>query len=186
MSATEHQPIFERLTRLLDPLDPAELHGLLCGLLCADPNLSRAQWLAHAGDDLIEDLEVSEETQTVLLKLFDYGSAQLSDPDGAVTPLLPDDETPLRQRTRAMGLWCQGFLYGLGLGETARRGRLSPESREFLRDATEIAQVGFDTEEADESDETAYAEVVEYLRVGLLLIQQDLGFPSASAKSHLH
>ncbi|MCK7574752.1 MAG: hypothetical protein MZV65_01855 [Chromatiales bacterium] len=30
-------PYLERLTRLLDPLDPAELHGLLCGLLCADP-----------------------------------------------------------------------------------------------------------------------------------------------------
>lgn len=186
MSATDHQPIFERLSRLLDPLDPAELHGLLCGLLCADPDLGRERWLAHARDDLVEDLDVSDDTQTVLLKLFDYGAAQLNDPDGAVAPLLPDDETPLRQRTEALGLWCQGFLYGLGLGEPGRRGRLSPESQEFLRDATEIAQVGFDADESDETDEIAYAEVVEYLRVGLLLIQHDLRLVGSSLKQHLH
>ena len=185
MSATDHQPIFERLTRLLDPLDPAELHGLLCGLLCADPNLSHERWLAHASGDLLDDLDLAEDTQTVLLKLFDYGAAQLNDPDGAATPLLPDDETPLQRRAQALGAWCQGFLYGLGLGESGRRGRLSPESQEFLRDATEIAQVGFDADEADEADEIAYAEVVEYLRVGLLLIQQDLRF-AAPAKPHLH
>ncbi|MBL8259459.1 MAG: UPF0149 family protein [Candidatus Competibacteraceae bacterium] len=185
MSATDHQPIFERLTRLLDPLDPAELHGLLCGLLCADPGLSHEQWLAHASEDLIEDLDLPEATRSVLLKLFDYGEAQLKDPDGAATPLLPDDETPLQQRTRALAVWCQGFLYGLGLGETSERGRFSPESQEFLRDATEIARVGFDADEADEADEIAYAEVVEYLRVGLLLIQQDLRF-AAPAKPYLH
>ncbi|MBL8250422.1 MAG: UPF0149 family protein [Candidatus Competibacter sp.] len=186
MPAADHPPIFERLTRLLDPLDPAEVHGLLCGLLCADPDLGREQWLARAGDDLIEDLDLSDDARTLLLELFDYVAAQLNDPDGAVTPLLPDDETPLRQRTEALGAWCQGFLYGLGLGEPGRRGHLSPESREFLRDAAEIARVGFDADEADEADEIAYVEVVEYLRVGLLLIQHDLRLPGASFKQHLH
>jgi hypothetical protein len=55
-----------------------------------------------------------------------------------------------------------------------RRGVLSGESREFLRDVAEIAQAGFNTDRAGEADETAYAEVVEYLRVGLLMIQRDI------------
>ena len=186
MSATNHQPIFERLIRLLDPLDPAEVHGLLCGLLCADRELSREQWLLHASELAEDDVELTEPARDVLLKLFEYGSAQLSgDPDWSVTPLLPDDDTPLSRRARALGAWCQGLLYGLGLGQAAERGELSPESQEFLRDATDIARVGFETDNASEADETAYAEVVEYLRVGLLLVQQDL-YRSAQRHSRLH
>ena len=99
--------------------------------------------------------------------------------------MLPDDDTPLYQRTQALGTWCQGLLYGLGLGRAAERGELSPESQEFLRDATDIARVGFETDNASEADETAYAEVVEYLRVGLLLVQQDL-HRSAPRHGRLH
>ena len=99
-------------------------------------------------------------------------------------PLLPDDDAPLRQRADALGAWCQGLLYGLGLGQADRRGQLSVESREFLRDATEIAQVGFETDEASEADETAYAEVVEYLRVGLLMVLEDLRRSVSPARLH--
>lgn len=182
---TNNQPLFERLVRLLDPLDPAELHGLLCGLLCADRDLDPKQWLNHASD-LLEDGELTESTSDVLLKLFEYGAAQLNSPDCSVVPLLPDDEAPLRQRADALGAWCQGLLYGLGVGELERRGGLSAESREFLRDAADIAQAGFDADEATEADETAYTEVVEYLRVGLLLIQQDLSRLTAPNKTRLH
>ena len=55
----------------------------------------------------------------------------------------------------------------------------------FLRDAADSARVGFETDNASEADETAYAEVVEYLRVGLLLVQQDL-YRSAQRHSRLH
>ena len=179
-----HQPLFERLTRLLDPCNPAELHGLLCGLLCADRDLDRERWLSHAAEQLADDVEPTEPIRDLLLKLFDYGAAQLDAPDGSVTPLLPDDDAPLRQRTDALGAWCHGLLYGLGLGQADRRGQLSAESREFLRDATEIAQVGFETDAASAADEAAYAEVVEYLRVGLLMILEDLRRFAPSSRLH--
>ncbi|MFZ1643388.1 MAG: UPF0149 family protein [Candidatus Contendobacter sp.] len=183
MSAT-HLPLFERLTRLLDPLDPAELHGLLCGLLCADPTIDSDRWLALAREELAEGAELADPVRELLAKLLEFGAAQLNAPEGSVTPLLPDDDAPLRQRTDALGAWCQGLLYGLGLGQMDQRGALSEESREFLRDATEIAQVGFETDEASEADETAYAEVVEYLRVGLLMILEDLRHSAASRRLH--
>ncbi|MDG4553045.1 MAG: UPF0149 family protein [Candidatus Competibacter sp.] len=174
-----HSPVFERLTRLLDPFNPAELHGLLCGLLCANPNLNCDQWLSHVHEELADAHEGSEPTDDLLRKLFEYGATQLNNADCAVTPLLPEDEAPLQQRSDALGAWCQGLLFGLGLGQADCHGALSAESREFLRDAAEIARVGFETEEATEADETAYAEVVEYLRVGLLIVQQDLNRPTA-------
>ncbi|MBE2294037.1 MAG: UPF0149 family protein [Phycisphaerales bacterium] len=172
-----HSSVFERLTQLLDPFNPAELHGLLCGLLCVNPRLSGEQWLTHVHQQLDDGEELPASTEDPLRKLFEYGTAQLNDTDGSVMPLLPEDEAPLRQRADALGAWCQGLLFGLGLGlgPVDRQNALSAESQEFLRDTAEIARVGFEAEDATEADETAYAEVVEYLRVGLLIVQADLG-----------
>jgi hypothetical protein len=52
---------------------------------------------------------------------------------------------------------------------------LPPEAQEFLDDLGNIAFVGFDSEAADEADETAYAEIVEYIRVGVMLLHQASG-----------
>jgi len=184
--STHNQPPYERLTRLLDPLDPAELHGLLCGLLCADADLDPERWLLHARDYSEQDGELAEPVRDLLVRFFEYGLAQLNALDCSVTPLLPDDDAPLSRRTDALGTWCQGLLYGLGLGEVERCGELSAESREFLRDAAEIARAGFEVDEASEADETAYAEVVEYLRAGLLLIHQDLRQSNPPSHPRLH
>lgn len=165
---------FQRLSQLLTSFDPAELHGLLCGLLCTRVNPDRDQWLRHAREALAEDSEFSPIADELLGQLFDESIARIDNLDEPVAPVLPDDDTPLRQRVNALGGWCQGLLYGLGLGEIERGDRLSEESQEFLRDVADIAQIGFDTDEEDEADENAYAEVVEYLRVGLLMIQQDI------------
>ena len=78
-------PLFERLSTLLDPLDPAELHGLLCGLLCADRTLTVDTWLAHAAE-LLDDEALPETARDVLGKFFEYGRTQLDDPDCAATP----------------------------------------------------------------------------------------------------
>ena len=170
---TTHQPLFERLAPLLEPFHPAELHGLLCGLLCTEGDLAPDRWLQLAREALADDADLSASVQSLLVKLLDYGMAQLNDPDCSVMPLLPDDDAPLPQRVDALSEWCQGLLYGLGIGHLEQRGGLSEDSREFLRDVADIAHVGFDAA-TDEADETAYVEVVEYLRIGLLIIRQDL------------
>lgn len=172
MSA-ENASQFADLSRLLAPIDPAELHGLLCGLLCTGMDLDRDQWLHHAREALANDREFSPIVDDLLLHLFDDGVTRIDSPDEPITPLLPDDDAPLRERVNALGGWCQGLLYGLGLGESGWNDRLGEESQEFLQDVADIAQIGFDIDEAGEADENAYAEVVEYLRVGLMLIQQD-------------
>jgi yecA family protein len=181
---TSRLAVFAHLSQMLAPLDPAELHGLLCGLLSADPHLDRDRWLRHATELLDEDAELTDTARDLLSKLFEYGLAQLNTEERMIAPLLPDDETSLEQRTAALGAWCQGLLYGLGLGQVDRQGLLSEESQEFLRDAVEIARIGFETDEDSEVDEIAYAEVVEYLRAGLLLLQEDL--PHRPQTSRLH
>jgi uncharacterized protein YgfB (UPF0149 family) len=164
---------FAILSQSLQPIDPAEAHGLLCGLLCMDASLDRDQWRHEAREALVENSEYSQTLDELLVQLFDENASQIDNLDAPVTPLLPDDDAPLSERVRALGNWCQGLLYGLGLGESGWNDRLSLESQEFLKDVADIAQVGFETDEGNEADENAYAEVVEYLRVGLMLVRQD-------------
>ncbi len=74
---------------------------------------------------------------------------------------------------RILGGWCAGFLYALGLAGEDSYGRLSSEAREFVRDLTEISRIDAGVE-GDEQEEAAYTEVLEYVRVGVLMVYEDL------------
>jgi len=51
---------------------------------------------------------------------------------------------------------------------------LPADVREILRDLVEISKVAFEAAEAGEEEERAYAEIVEYVRVGVLLINEEM------------
>jgi uncharacterized protein YgfB (UPF0149 family) len=90
------------------------------------------------------------------------------------TPLLPDDDEDLSQRVRALSAWCEGFLFGLASGPPLNMKQCSPELKEIVRDFTEFTHAGVSDEEDTEIEETAYAELVEYIRVGAQLIYMEL------------
>ena len=77
-------------------------------------------------------------------------------------------------RADALSLWCQGFLYGLGSGTTSDPGQVSLEAGEIIRDLTEITHVGVEADEETEENEAAFAEVVEFVRVGVQLLFVEL------------
>ena len=128
-------------------------------------------------EELVDTSESSEPTDDLLRKLFEYGAAQLSDSDCAATPLLPGRRGPHGSApTRSapgVRVCCSALVWG-ATDTTRSRGKPGIFAR-----CGRNARVGFETEEATEADETAYAEVVEYLRVGLLIVQQDLSRSSA-------
>ena len=73
-----------------------------------------------------------------------------------------------------MGAWCQGFLYGLGTSSLTDATRLPGDIGEVVRDLTEITRVGADSTESLESNEGAYSELVEFVRVGVQLVFEEL------------
>jgi uncharacterized protein YgfB (UPF0149 family) len=86
-------------------------------------------------------------------------------------PLLSDG-TALSERALALGQWCQGFLYGLA--NTTRRDLLEAGAlAEVLGDFAEISRAVRGGEEAEEA-EGAYAELLEFVRVGVLLCFEEL------------
>jgi len=164
---------FERVLKDARALpEPAEAHGTLAGALCSSRDYGLIEWLREILPDDSPDEDALQ--SPVLQNVYNAMVRTLVGSDSDFQPLLPDDDVPLTDRAEALSLWCQGFLYGLGSGTTSDPGQVSVEAREIIRDFTEITQVGVDAGEEDEENEVAFAEVVEFVRVGVQLLFVEL------------
>jgi uncharacterized protein len=152
----------------------AEGHGCLCGALCTSPDYTVERWL----DELIaadgEELDIQLPPDEALRLLFVDTHRALRGAEMEFEPLLPDDDEPLERRAAALSQWCQGFLYGFGTGKPIREADIKGQIDEVLRDFSHIARAAVDVGAAGEDEEEAYTEVVEYVRVGVQLIHDEL------------
>jgi hypothetical protein len=146
----------------------SEAHGCLCGALCVRKAYGLQEWL----DEIVPDAEQVKEGP--LQALRDQSTAVLAGGELEFQPLLPDDAQPLEPRVEALGLWCQGFLYGFGAAGTVGRARLPGDVAEILADFTQISQAGAVGSAGAEVEEQAYADLVEFLRVGVQLVYDEL------------
>ncbi len=160
----------------------AELHGTLCGMLCVESTGNGKARIAQLLGENTPNDAPARETADLAAHLYDKTLHQLQDAELGFRLLLPDDAQPLSARAEALGDWCRGFLAGLGLAGVRQGQRLPEDVDEMLRDFAEISKVNFNVEGSEE-DETAYAEVVEYVRMGVLLTCQEF-HPGGNAPLH--
>lgn len=175
LMSDEHEEVERRLASADLDLSGAEVHGLLCGLLCGKATDAVELWLAElfpqpeAGDLLFE------ECRRTLRQLHDRTLASMTDPGMGFTLLLPADQKPIRLRAQGVRDWCEGFLYGLGLAGAADDRTFSQSTKESLLDISEIARMSVDTlDENDEEEEEALMQVTEFLRVAVMLVYDEL------------
>ncbi len=184
VSLMEWSLVNSALRRLGIATDAAENHGMLCGLLCARGPSAESAWLdlvraeQTAGAEGHSDASAWEE----LSRLYRATLGQLREEGFAFTLLLPEDTQPLQSRAEAMTEWCQGFLYGLAAGGVEDTEVLPDELREITEDIVEISRASADSDEG-EPGEAAYAELIEYLRVGVILVFETLEAERAGADS---
>ncbi len=151
--------------------DAAEAHGSLCGALCSMAPYKLQDWF---NEILPEGVAVSDESAALLEKVFTATATSFGEQGMQFEPLLPDDESPLNGRANALALWCTGFLYGLGTGHLSDLNSLAGDVGEIVRDFTEISRATGDDADADESNEQAYAELVEFIRVAAQVVFEEL------------
>ena len=156
------------------PLAAAEAHGGLCGSLATIGGFSAAAWLDEIVPAAAPEGEEQLRSRNLLETLFDETAAALGAQDMEFEPLLPTDAESLERRASALGEWCTGFLFGIGTGGLPPREELPPEIIEVLGDFGEISRATADRDEPEESSETSYAELVEYLRASTQLAYENL------------
>ena len=150
------------LTQADAALGASEAHGVVVGLICAgrvDDDTAIAALGANETDpDLRDGLE------TARRRIADG----LAEGGLGLEPLLPDDERPAVQRSRALIEWCRGFVAGFYFHDRDTKTSDHPEIvAEALNDIGELAEASGTVGESDLS------ELVEYLRVAVQLIYDE-------------
>jgi uncharacterized protein YgfB (UPF0149 family) len=113
----EYESLHESLVHAGVVLALPELHGGICGALCAGGTDAAQRWL----DDAVLDDQSGEHdpaslapVRTALGELADASFATLEGASLTFEPLLPNDDAPLDEQVQALAAWCQGFLAALG------------------------------------------------------------------------
>lgn len=174
LKSCDFEALEERLRAADADSGAAEAHGLLCGTVTAGGRSAPDLWLEHL---LGTDNTLSAAAQDCRELLDDLQNdilGEFNDESFGFDVLLPADTAPLSVRTRALSAWCEGFLYGLALGGVREGGTKTDMVEEVMKDFYDISHAGFVTEAPSEDDEVAYAEIVEYLRISVLLLYQEL------------
>lgn len=153
---------------------PAEVHGFALGLSLAGVDDPQRTWRQELYSELDPADVLAGECRALLERVF--ASVFTADDDIASTfsLLLPADIAVDHRSLVAVRDWCQGFLYGLGLGGEHVDDGLSTQSREWLRDVSEIGLLDTEGAENDEESQSALIEIEEYLRTGVMLVREEL------------
>ena len=177
MTLTPKSPPHQRFNQLLASIDldvgASEMHGVLCGLLCAGHSDAHVRWFEDLFENRSADDLLVSETRQALGQLYQVTHRQMNDGDLDFMPYLPDERATLSERAGGLAEWCQGFLYGLGMAGISEAGFVG-DAKEAIGDIAEITRLDHEYIEADEAAEADFVELEEFLRVAVLLIREEL------------
>ena len=170
----EYAAVAAAMQRCSMPHTPAESHGFALGLHVAGVDDPLALWKQELYADMDPADVLAAECRGLLDRVF---ASVFAPADGLSTQLvllLPQDIVVDSARLGAVRDWCQGFLFGFGLGGEALSRRLSEQAREFLQDVAEMTRLDTEAVENTAENQSALIEIEEFLRVGVMLMHDEL------------
>ena len=146
-------------------ISPSEIHGQLCGYICAGENMNGVAWL---------DASHMKNQKALFMQLYQASFQTISDFSFDFQLLIPDDECDIYLRAQALGEWCQGFLAGIGVAGLNPEEDLSEETIDALMHVELISEIDYENLSVEEEDERSFFEVVEYIRLAVLMVYADM------------
>lgn len=130
--------------------------------MCANPGTTTSVRVTAYNDWLGADVDAVLEGH--LNTLFDATEAELDEfSDFQFRVLMPDDDVAIDIRSKSLKSFCAGFLSGFGATKSGDDGK------EALADFERIAALRETVEESEENEADLF-EIMEYVRVSVLLI----------------
>ena len=153
---------------------PAELHGLLSGMICGGLAVDDDSWVGPVCDYANEGEAMTDGAKMMVRTLFTTTADELISGGFEFSLLMPDDDEPLADRAEALTEWVNSFISGLGLMDL-QKNQLSEEITEALADLHEISQLGIDEDDDLEQQAALFEQVVEHVRMCVLSCHSELG-----------
>lgn len=178
-SAPGYDALASALTQQGVGMTPAEMHGLISGILCGGNR--DGSWLTLVYELANEGNAFSQTLKQPLEQLHRTLVATLEEGDFEFQLLLPDDDDiTVFDRADALAGWVNHFLLGLGVTQPALD-KVTGETGEAIDDLRTIAQLGYDEDEDQEELAESLEEVSEYVRVAALLCHETFANPAPTA-----
>lgn len=179
----DYATLSEALTSASLSVTPAELHGLLVGMLSGGLNPNDNTWQTLLFDYTNEGMGWPINALEKAQALFNATKKELLGPNFELALLLPAELTKssLIDVADSFSDWVNHFISGLGLADAKLR-KASKEVKEALSDLEEIARLGIDEEDDLEEQTQLLEQVMDHVKICVLTIHAELGFkPSAGA-----
>ena len=162
----------------------AEVHGIACGLLAGNNTADKIKWVQELVPELDPQNVLQKDAVREMGRLFEDARSGLQDSEFRFELFLPEDDAHLSTRMEALQDWCQGFVLGMTMAGVKDYSKLPEDSKDLMEDFVNIGTSGdFDYEDEQES-EIAFTDVSQYVRVGALLINEELQPLRQSATVH--
>jgi yecA family protein len=172
-----HDVLDDALRRCGSSWGAAQSHGLLTSRLAVAGAEGGLSWLQQVLEGTNSTDALRTECERLLNTVFEVTYRQLSERLSEFSPLLPDDSDSPEVRATALGHWCEGYLHGLVSADHGQdlKDKLAQDPlADIIRDMLQITRAAVSEDEDEESNESAYAELVEYLRVAAQLAYEEL------------
>ena len=168
----EYTDFAESISVLSLNISGSELHGMMCGYLCAGADSQGEAYLRALLNNKKD--EESRNALLVMFSVYTISQQQINNFDFDFEMLLPDDNESLVERAQAFSEWCEGFTQGLTMAGVGVDQFYEEEAQEALQHIIEFAELDCETLDVDEEDEKALMEVSEYARLAVIRLHGDL------------
>ena len=168
-----YEQIQDILSQVQSPYSAEDCHGMLCAMLVVNNSLQCKRWVDEIYTQNEAGVSLQGDQNDALCALFEHTKQELNDTLLNFTLLIPEDNNSLNARVTSLKKWCDGFLFGLALAGVKDLTHVPEDSMEILQDITTISKTSEEDEE-DEMNEVAYMDIVEYIRMGVLLINEEM------------
>ncbi len=178
-----YQIFCEQIEILALPISGSEVHGVMCGYLCAGA--------LQEGDAYLRVLSSSQRGEAArvaaqaLFHLYSISQQHMDQDNFSFQLLSPDEERPLVERAQAFSEWCAGFVQAMGVAGISADQLDDEESQDALLHLSEFSQLDYVSLQVGEDDERALMEVSEYARMAVLRLYWDIKVRDMQGRSDL-
>ncbi|MFV0448447.1 MAG: YecA family protein [Vibrio sp.] len=157
-------------------VNPAELHGLLTGMLAGGLSLKDDSWQPLIFDYTNDGMGWPVKTLELAKQLLAATNAELTDTSMELNLILPigDGAEALFDFADGVADWVNHFISGLGLVGAAIN-KTSSDAKEALEDLEEITKLGIDEDDDLEEQAQLLEQVLEHVKACVLLLHAELG-----------
>ena len=160
------QALNRALKSLNIELSAAEFHGSLIGVLVG--RTKAEDWLIELIGKKESNNVTARESVQFLIEFVSQNQKSLNSANFKFDILIANEDHSMTQRLQDLSHWCQGFLYTFALSGT----KLNSEMNNIIADFTEFTRVDYSTAN-DQENESALIEIIEYIKIGVLLINEE-------------